>query len=265
MQKIGVDIGGTTIKAGLVVDGGIKERITVDSPKTKKPFLEKLEFVIRFLDNPKVTSIGIGVPGPADYEKGIIGKTPNIPLKNFKLLAHLKKKFKKKEIKLENDASCYVLGEALNLKENTVIGLTLGTGVGGGIVINKKIFHGKGNAGELGRTIIEIDGITGKDRIEGSLENYVSGEAIKGILGKEPEKLTKKEWETYGMYLGVGLATLNNLIDPDIIVLGGSISNSIKLFQKSMKDTLKKRSINALPMIIVGKSNSAIIGAASIF
>jgi len=263
-MKIGVDIGGSRIKAGIVDKNRIIKKIEVYTPKTRKEFLKKLVSVIKYLDSKKNNFIGVGCPGPADYKKGVIWKTPNVPLSNFNLLKFLKSKFKGKRIVIDNDANCFVLGEALKLKEKIVVGLTLGTGVGGGIVVNKKIFSGKGNAGELGRCIIEVNGITGKDKIKGSLEGYISGDAVKRNLGKTAQEMSDKEWGSYGMYVGIGLATLNNVLDPDIIVLGGGITRSYRKFEKSMKKELKKRSINKLPKIIIGKEYSGIFGAANL-
>ena len=104
-MKIGVDIGGTKIKAGLIRNGEIIEKITLLTPKTKKKIIEQIVFIIDLLNSSKVNFIGIGCPGPADYEKGIIRDTPNLPLKGVKLKQILDRKFKKKII-MQNDANC---------------------------------------------------------------------------------------------------------------------------------------------------------------
>lgn len=265
-MKLGIDIGGSHIRGAVINSNEIFEKMTVLTPKTKAKFLEKLELIIDTLLTAKIKHIGIGCPGPADYDKGMIKKTPNIPLKNFNILSHLKKKYKKCNIKIENDSNCFVLGEAIRLKnQGMMVGITLGTGVGGGIVIKDNILKGKGNAGEIGRIIVEVEGIVGKDKIEGSLENYISSEAIKNVLSKTPESLTLDEWNTYATYLGIALGTINNILDPDSIVIGGNISKSHKKFMKKAKSVMKKRTINELPKIYIANDDSALIGSVNIF
>ena len=260
-MKIGVDIGGTTIKAGLIRNGELIEKIIVKTPKDK--IVDKILFVIEFLNNSKVNFIGAGCPGPADYSKGIIGKTPNISqLKGVKLKEKIAKKFKKKVV-MQNDASCFVLGEALRLGKKNVVGLTLGTGIGGGIVIDGKLYVGEGNAGELGHCTIKFDGKKG-DFNQGSLESYFSAKAIKRDFGKGPLELKSgKAWKEIGEKLGIGISNLINAFDPDVIVLGGKISRAFSKFKAGMNKEIKKRAIRKVP-VVVGKEDSGIIGAANL-
>ena len=260
---IGVDIGGTEIKAGTINKGKLVDKAIVKTPKTKKEIIKKILFVIGLLDNPKVNAIGIGCPGPADYEKGIIGNTLNLPLKRVNLKKIAAEKFKKKVL-MENDANCFVLGEAVRLKKRNVVGLTLGSGVGGGIVIGNKLYRGNGNAGELGHCTIKYDGPK-LDFNQGGLESYVSAKAIKMEYGKNPEELkSKKAWNEIGEKIGIGVSNLINSFDPDAVVLGGGISKAFKLFKDGMNKEIKKRAIRKVK-VVRGNEDSGIVGAGSLF
>jgi glucokinase len=260
---IGLDIGGHSIKAGLVSNNKIIKKIKISIGKNKKQSLKNIFEIIKKLDNNKVKSIGIGIPGPADYEKGVIGKTLNLPLNNINLKSIISKKFKKKVV-MSNDANCFVLGESIRLKKKNVVGLTLGTGVGGGIVIDGKLYHGKGNAAELGHSTIKYDGVKSKCGNNGCIESYVSARGIKRDYGKSPDKLkSTKAWNEIGEKLGITITNLANVFDPDVIVIGGGISNAYNLFQNSMNKTIKKRTFNKVK-VVKGSQDSGILGAASL-
>ena len=180
-MKLGIDIGGSSIKVGIVSRGKIIQIEKVKTPeKNKKEFLEALFSVVDKLYSKKIKSIGIGCPGPLN-EKGTLN-TPNIP-KNMNILDPLKKKYKI-PIKLENDANCFALaeanyGKAKNAKN--VVCLTLGSGVGSSFIINKKLYKGRGNATEIGHMTIKFDGYSGQDNIPGSFENHCGSAALKRI------------------------------------------------------------------------------------
>ena len=282
---VGVDLGGTNIKAGLVRNGKILSKVSIKTQANKgeKAVINNIIKAINSVKTNKVKAVGIGSPGPLNYKTGVILKTPNLPFRNTHLKTILQKRLKLK-VKIDNDAKCFVLSEALygaGKGYNTVVGLTLGTGVGGGIVINKKIFHGRLNAGEYGHATINFDGYKSRCGNNGCLETYVSARGIlrkaglKGIRIKSPLELyesanrgNKKAIETFeeiGFYLGVGVTNIILSFDPDVVVLGGDISNSWKFFSKTMKSTIKQRSILKGTNVVKSKmKNGAIIGAASL-
>ncbi len=186
---------------------------------------------------------------------------------------------------LENDANCMALGESTfgygkNIKN--LVCVTLGTGVGAGIVINNKIYTGRSNAGELGHITIDINGYKCKCGRRGCLEEYVSARGIKRTAKKlginknileiyEMAKLgsikAKKVYETTGTYLGIGLSTLVKLLDPDLIVIGGGISNAGDLILKPAVKEMKKRTFFRTPSVKIAKlkDNAGAIGAACLF
>jgi glucokinase len=261
-MNIGIDVGGTEIKAGIISDSRIIKRASVKTGRTKKEVVGNIISVIEKIINKNTTFIGIGVPGPADYDKGIIGNTPNIALKGVNLKRIISSRFRKKVI-LDNDANCFVLGEAARLGKKNVVGLTLGTGVGGGIVIGCRLYRGKGNAGELGHCTIRYDGPKSRFN-DGCLESYVSTKSIIRDYGADPAELkSKKAWNSIGAKLGIGIANLINAFDPDVVVLGGGISKSFDRFKTGMNQEIKKRAITKTK-VIRGKEDSGIIGAANL-
>ena len=261
MSVIGVDIGGTNLKVGIVSNNKITKIITIKTGTTKESILNNLLSAIETLFNPKIEAIGIGCPGPADYHKGIIGDTPNLPLKGVNLKKIITEKFQRK-VFMNNDASCFVLGEAIRLNKKNVIGLTLGTGVGGGIVIDGKLYVGKGNAGEFGHCTIKYDGLKGK-WAPGEIEAYISAKAVQQRYGQEPIKLTKKQWQDYGKFLGISIVNLGHTFDPDVVVLGGGLSKAFDLFKTSMNQEIKKRAMDTIK-VIKGNESSSILGAAAL-
>ena len=153
---IGVDLGGTNIKTGLVSSYGKiikKYEAKTQANKGTKKVISNIIKTIDEVKSEKVFGIGIGSPGPFDYKNGIITKPGNLPFRNVPLKKIIQTKFKIKTF-LDNDANCFALAEAIfgqGKKYENVVGITLGTGIGGGIVINKKIFHGRNNAADRKR------------------------------------------------------------------------------------------------------------------
>ncbi len=281
---IGVDLGGTNIRAGLVLNNKIIKKVEVNTEpnKGKNAVIKNIVKAINSVMTKDVAGIGIGSPGPLDYRNGIIVKPKNIPLKNVNLKKVLEKKFKI-PVFVDNDANCFSFGEALygsGKNYDCVIGLTIGTGVGGGIVINKKIFHGRMNAGELGHISINFNGIKCNCGNIGCVEEYVSARGImglaKGLKAKTPlevynlalkgNKKAISVFEKMGFYLGVGLTNFVNIFDPDVVIIGGGISNAWKFFSKSMEKAVKERCVvNKNPKIVKSKlKHAAILGAASL-
>ena len=281
---IGVDLGGTNIRAGLVLNNKIikKTEVKTEPNKGKNAVIKNLVKAINSVMTKDVAGIGIGSPGPLNYKKGIIINSPNLPFRNTNLKKILKREFNV-PVLIDNDANCFTLGEALygnGKKHNCVIGLTIGTGVGGGIVINKKIFHGRMNAGELGHMTIKFDGRKARSHNNGDIEEYLS---TRGIMRTAKELNVKTPLEVYnlalkgnkkairvfekmGFYFGIAVTNFVNIFDPDIIIIGGKISNSWKFFSKSMKKTVKERCVvNKNPKIVKSKlKHAAILGAASL-
>jgi len=283
MQNImGIDLGGTNIKTALIsLNGKIikKYETSTEAKKGTKAVINNIISSIKRIQKGKIVGIGIGSPGPLNYKTGVITNPVNLPFKNFPLKNIIEKKLKLKTF-LDNDANCFALAEAMfgsgKYYEN-VVGITLGTGLGGGIIINKKIYHGRHNAAELGHMTINYDGPKSRCGNNGCIETHVAARGITRIYDKKSvpyliqklafkgNKKAIKTYEKMGYYLGIGLTNIIYALDPDIIVVGGKISNSWKFFNKSMNKAIKERYFTK-PCRIV-KSNlkeAGILGAAAL-
>jgi len=304
-NSIGVDIGATKIIFGLLKNRKVIKKKKIPTPKTKKIIIKELKENLRDLKKSsdlKIDRIGIGVPGILDIKKGLILKCPNLRyLDNLPLVKILEKELKIKT-SIENDTNCFTLAEALfgaGKNKNIVFGITLGSGVGGGLVIrtclssqrscslraarqnldsvhseavhcellkyksnnlelkdkNKiKIYRGAfGTAGEIGHQTIKFDGQKCSCGNLGCFEYYCSAKFFKrkGYSAKELTEKAKRNnrkalriFKEYGKYLGIGLSNIINLIEPEIIVVGGGISKSWPYFLAETKKEIKKRIIS---------------------
>jgi len=245
---IGIDLGGTAIKLGLFEKNGTCiQSVTVATPQpsTPKAVVEVMADAIAQLDtNHSVIAIGVGTPGPADAA-GRIAKVAinlndwhDIPLADW-----LEAKTGCPTI-IANDANCAGLGEAwlgAGRQFRHLIMLTLGTGVGGAVILDGKLFVGhQGAAGELGLITLNPEGPPCNSGNQGSLEQYLSIGAIRRRTGKEPAELgilanegnpkALEFWNHYGRDLGAGLASLIYVLTPEAIIIGGGVSASAKFF-----------------------------------
>ncbi|MFH1664236.1 MAG: ROK family protein [archaeon] len=273
MKAIGIDVGGTQIKAGIVDSKGkIFKQINIETNPSsgKNSIISSIERIISKLDSKEIKSIGIGFAGSVDEKKGIIIESPNIPkMNNTKIVEALKKKIRKK-IVLQNDAKLMALAEAkigAGKKFSVIVGLTAGTGIGSGIIINKKIFSGKNNLTEIGHTTINFFGPKCQCGNTGCLEEYAGIKALMRLTERKMEacpSILKKMWpltpkkideaaqkkdklaisvlKETGMLLGIGLANIANSFNPDAIILGGGLSNSKIIFNEAVKE-MKKRAL----------------------
>jgi len=253
---IGVDLGGTSIKTALVSKTGkIIKSYEAKTGNTTKEIIKTIFSAIDEVKKGKIEGIGIGSPGPIDHKKGTITRPVNLPFKNVKLKKIIQDKFKIKTF-LDNDANCFTLAESIfgkGKKYENVIGITLGTGVGGGLVIGHKIFHGRNNAAELGHMTIDHNGRVSRCKNHGCIETHVAARGITKLfdnktepkeiyeLAKKHNKKAKKSFDQMGSYLGIGLVNIMYAFDPDLIVLGGKISNAWEFFSKSMNQEIKSR------------------------
>jgi glucokinase len=258
-EVIGIDLGGTAIKLGrFTEDGKCLQSLTVNTPQPPVPeeVLSLIVSAIAQLDpSHNSVSIGVGMPGPSDPDGRIALVSINLPGWRDVPLAHwLEEKTGKRTI-LANDANCAGLGEAwlgAGRRFQNFILLTLGTGVGGAIFINGKLFIGHhGAAGELGLITLHADGPLCNSGNQGSLEQFTSIRAIHRLTGKEPSELgalaadgnieALEFWSEYGRNLGIGLSSLVYVLTPEAILLGGGISASSKFFLPTVKAEIEKR------------------------
>lgn len=285
---IGVDIGGTKIRAGIVGAEGV----VYDVPRTiptcaELPGEEIVQRLIALIketlshaDEYDVLGIGVGCTGPLDLRKGMLLEVENLPtLNNYPLLQVLEEALQMK-VKMENDANALILAEALwgaGKDADTVLGYTLGTGIGCALIHHGTVWQGKNDcAGEIW-TAPYRDGI---------LEEYVSGNALtrlyelhtgKHLSGNEiaalaiaGEEAAKQVWDEFAQALAYALSWTVNMLDPQTVVIGGSIIKSANLFWQQADTSFRRyvcRSVAdsvSLKPAALG-DDAGFIGAAALF
>lgn len=283
---IGIDIGGTNLR-GAVVDskGNIQKRYSISSEANIgiDNLIDNLIHLISNLRSDyKIAGIGIGIPGILDSKNGILTQAPNINVaNNYPIRKVLSKRIKPKvPIFIENDANCAAFGEfkfGAGKGLNSLIMLTLGTGVGGGIILNKEIWNGAyGMGGEIGHIKIYPGGIKCNCGHRGCLESYSSQAGIYNMVkkgrkenrinktlsdliksthkdklpelifrqAKNGSKFSVKLWEEFGTALGIGISSITNLLNPEIVVIGGGITGAWQFFIPSLKKTVKENTLS---------------------
>jgi fructokinase len=254
VNKIGIDLGGTKIE-GILLDDSFnvveRTRIPTQQEKGYKSIINSIVSLVEELKikaNGNVT-IGVSAPGAISKKSGLIKNSNTQCLIGMPLKEDLKQALDQ-EIMIENDANCFALAEAtlgVAKNHNVVFGVIIGTGVGGGIVINGEIHKGRTYiAGEWGHHTLRINGNKCYCGKLGCVETYISGPALEKrwteLTGKtesvpsiihnldtEKGQQWKKEFlENFG----IGLANVIDILDPDVIVLGGGISNISFLYDE---------------------------------
>ncbi len=285
-QVIGIDLGGTAIKLGrFLEDGTCLQSFSLPTPQPSLPIavFETLIKGIHKLKTDDCLAIGVGTPGPADATGRIAKLAINLPEWINVPLADWIEKETGLPTTLSNDANCAGLGEAwlgAGKRFKNFILLTLGTGVGGAVFLNGELFSGhQGAGGELGLITINFDGPMCNSGNRGSLEQYVSVQAIRretGMEGLELAELAEKGdpealafWEGYGKLLGIGISNLVYVLTPEAVILGGGLSASAKFFLPSVWAELNERvlfpSRENLEIIVAELGNDAgMLGAAKL-
>lgn len=280
---IGVDLGGTKILTAISDgEGNILEKIKVptEARKGKNHVIENMVGSIKgviaksHVDKKDIVRIGIGSPGPLNIKEGLIYEAPNLNWKNVPIGGILREETGI-EIVLENDANAAALGEkwfGAGQDVDSMIYMTVSTGIGGGIVIDKKILHGVNDtAGEIGHFVIQTDGPICGCGNHGCFEAVASGTAVNSIGkyiaamhpdsllyklvdgditkidGKIVEDAAKKEdefaiqiWNDEARYLGIGIANLINIFNVGTIILGGGVMNAWDLINEKMTRTIEQ-------------------------
>jgi glucokinase len=261
---IGIDVGGSKIIAALIKGGKVFYKIKVPIPKNRKNFCGKLkaitEQLIKKAGGPKnIRGIGCGIAGALDLKRGTVLKSPNLKfLDSFDVKNWLEKKFKT-AVKIDNDARCFLRGEYLfgaGRGYKNIVGITFGTGVGGGIIINGKMVYGANDStGELGHMVIN----EGKD--------------WEALTVKQARKLKFSEIsvEEFKKNLGIGFSNIVNVLDPEVIIVGGGAAETVGKFLPKIKTITNKLIISSKSRknvkILVGKlgEDAGAIGAAALF
>jgi glucokinase len=312
--SIGVDLGGTNIVCAIVnYQGKIINRLKVPTlaergkEATIKRIIETIhENIVQSTIAPgDITGIGIGAPGPLDVKRGMINFAPNLPgWRDVPLRKILEDEFNMKVV-LENDANAAAWGErcfGAGQGVNNLVCFTLGTGIGGGIIIDGKIYHGSNyGAAELGHMTVNKDGPRCNCGNYGCLEAYSSATGIKNRIknrikegikseflnfdedklfeslrlksifeaARKGDKLTKSVVEEAISYLGIAIANIANILNPEMVVLVGGITNEGEKLLIPLKGEVKKRAFYSnykSLKIVIGElgGNAGVLGAAAL-
>lgn len=262
MKRIGIDIGGTNTKIGLVVKGKIQKEKILPTEKEPKLSIWAIANAIQEIAGEEgVESIGIGCAGLIDHKKGIVRTPPNLPRwHNFPLKRELEK-ILKIPVFVGNDVNACALGEfyyGLGKGKRNLFVLTIGTGVGGGIISAGRLLLGENfAAGEFGHTIILPKGKRCRCGNQGCLEAYIGEKGIRrmarmvlgkdlspkeiGVRAKRGDRKAIKLIKKVGYYLGLGLVNVTHLFDPEIIIIGGGISGLGRPLLEATRKTVATR------------------------
>ncbi|WP_339867196.1 ROK family protein [uncultured Algoriphagus sp.] len=246
MEKaiLGLDIGGTGIKGGVLINGHLEDIRSIATPaKESKEFI--LETIAEFIETYlpyDIIGIGVGIPGLVDVREGIVLGLSNIPaFQHVELKKFLTDRFAK-PVFINNDANCFASGVhkfGVGQKFNHLVGLTLGTGIGGGIVINGHLYSGVNSAaGEW----------CSAPYLDHDYEHYCSGKFFEKHYRSKPKALAKlalagdetaiKAFDEYGHHLGELIKQILYALAPEAVILGGSIRKTYPLFKKSLFKSL---------------------------
>ncbi len=313
MYFIGIDLGGTNIKVGIVNENGeilIKDSVLTYRNRSFQEIIKDMAMLAQKLiksadiDLKEVKCIGVGTPGTSNDEKGILGYSNNFNFRDVLMRDEIQK-YINLPVYLENDANCAALAESVSGAargtENSV-SITIGTGIGSGVIIGGKIFSGFNHAAsEMGHTLIKADGLLCTCGRHGCWEMYASATALieqtkdmalmnpdslinelvcdnienigartPFIAAKQGDKTAIKVIENYIGYLAEGVVNVINAFQPEILTIGGGVSNEGDDILEPMKKIVYQRvysrgDIMQTKIKISGLGNDAgIIGAAMI-
>ncbi|MGM7719700.1 ROK family protein [Metabacillus sp. Hm71] len=289
--RIGIDLGGTNLRVALVDQQGEIVKICQAPTEAEKGHhytIDKMLNMIKEVTNGnRICGIGIGAPGPLDYQTGVILSPPNLPgWKNVNLVKVVKE-HTGVDVCLNNDANVAGLAEAIvgsGADYESVFYMTVSTGIGGAFVINKQLYNGaKGYAGEIGNMIVQPNGYQHQHLNKGSLEGMASGTSIAraaieryGMTGGAKqvfELAAQGDARAHSIitevvdYLAMGVANIAHTVNPDIFVMGGGVMNSKQFILKPLQEKVKEyvypdlaSSIKIVPAALGGKAG--VIGAA---
>lgn len=277
-QTIGIDLGATNLRVGLVdASGQILSRtmMPLGQERTPATIIAQIAGLVRGLQEKSdgaVSAVGCGVPGIIGDRDGIVFSSPNLPAWKDVPVRDLLAKAVNLPVVVDNDANLYALGEArfgAGKGHRNLVLLTLGSGIGGGIILDGMVFHGdEGFAGEVGHIVLEPDGALCGCGNRGCWERYAASQAFRlfvermsasernGFLaaakatidGITPELVARladagdaraiELWRTFGNYLGIGIATLLNVLGVTTFVIGGGISRSFDRFIGAARESI---------------------------
>jgi glucokinase len=272
---IGIDLGGTNIRGAVVKNFSLKNIHSkrINAHGTSDEVLEQLFSLIDLLFDHSVKAIGIGVPGLVNQEEKMVYDVVYIPSWKKIPLQKLVEDRYHVPVYINNDSNCFALAEYYFGKgkgSTSMIGITLGTGLGGGLILNKQLYEGRnGGAGEFGMI----------PYLDKTIEYYASGQFFENVYQMNGETVFKnavegneealRMYEELGFHLGNAINTILYTLDVELIILGGSVSNAFPYFSKKMWNQIKRFGFqNAIVNLRVEVSeleNAGVLGASALY
>jgi glucokinase len=282
---LGVDVGGTKVAVGAVAGGAVEKRVERPTDlSSSSALLDQMESAVREVSERTgpATAVGVGVPSQVDFDSGRVLSSINVPLDGIALKDELARRIGA-PVFVDNDANCAALAEAHvigSVPAGILVMYTLGSGVGGGVVIEGRIFRGATGLGaELGHVVVDPNGpnCPGRCPNRGCLEAYASGTALErdatelaedrpdstlgqiaaenggrvtghdvehAALGGDPDALAL--FDRLGTWLGVGISNAANVFEPQHIVIGGGLSRASQFFLDTARAEAASRALPAI-------------------
>lgn len=274
MTTLTIDLGGTNIRAARITDGEMEQHIAVGchADGSEQEVFDQLYSLIDQLLDSRVSRIGIGVPSVVDFKRGIVYDVQNIPAWKE---VHLKERMEQRyhiETRVDNDVNCYVLGEkyfGCARDFSDIVGITLGTGIGAGIIINNAIYRGADTgAGEIGCLPYR----------DGNYEQYCSSIWMKRH-GYDAAQLSRQAaegdgqalavWRRFGYHLGKTLQAILFAYNPEAIVIGGGIAKGAAYFEAAMRESMAdgfpyQREIDNTKVLFSSLEDGNLLGASKL-
>lgn len=258
---LGVDVGGTKVAVAAIEGAEVRHAVEhATRLESSDALLAGIETAVREVTAAagEPRAIGVGVPSQIDWATGEVLASVNIPLAGIPLRAELERRLGC-PVYVDNDANCAALAEAGVLGSGELVMLTLGTGVGGGIVSGGRIFRGADGLGaELGHMVVEADGppCFGTCPNRGCLEALCSGSALERAAGRRGREVVeaaragdgeaRRHLDQLGRYLGIGISNVVNAFQPEYVVIGGGLSAAADLF---LETAVAEAGSRALPSL----------------
>ncbi|AUD05007.1 ROK family protein [Spirosoma pollinicola] len=273
-MTIGVDLGGTNVRVGLVDKGVLVDQrsMALEQKDSLSATLAQLIELIRPFTQASVNSIGIGVPSVVDIERGIVYNVVNIPSWEEVPLRDILEKEFDLPVFINNDVNCFILGEhqfGLAKGYRSAVGMSIGTGLGSGIIIDNQLYSGSNcGAGEIGLL----------PYLDKNIESYAASvffEAVHGTTALDASQAAKlgstsalQLWAEFGKHFGVAVKVVLYTYDPDVIILGGSIAKAYPFFKAAMFDSMADFAypvtLQRLKIFQSQNENIALLGAAAL-
>lgn len=273
-MKLAIDLGGTNIRIAQIENGKIvgKRSIACPSRESEEEVLSQLVALIDSVMNDQVCGIGIGVPSVVDSEKGIVYNAMNIPSwKEVPLKTFLQDRFAL-PVSVNNDSNCFALGEKLfgeGIPFCNMVGVTLGTGVGAGVIINNELYSGQNTgAGEIGSLpYLDLD-----------FEHYCSSVFFINHYNVTAKEMAERAaqgdfvalgiWQMFGGHLGHLMKAILFSYDPDAIIIGGGIASAFPFYEKamagSMSDFPYANTLKKLQIRVSRKADISMLGVSAL-